>query len=135
MADDRNVIHGYSKDRRIYQHKNISDKANTTTKLDFTSEKCCAKRNCPEVLSLFVLTNKDSKEREKRIYQSMTSDTNDFGMINYPLQSSSSIRTNSNLAVDNQNKQNKEPMFPKLTPRVCIKDFLQMVNTYLLFLL
>jgi len=44
-------------------------------------------------------------------------------MINYPIQSSPSAPTSSNLPLNNKNKQNKEPMFPKLTPRVCIKDF------------
>jgi len=120
MTDNRDVIRGYSQDRRIHRRENISDKANSSIKLNLTSENYYTNRNCPEILSSFDLTNRNSDER---IYHSITSDTHHFTMINYPIQSSPSALTSSNLALNNKSKQDKEPMFPKLTPRVCIKDF------------
>jgi len=120
MTDNRDIIRGYSQERRIYRRENISDKANSSIKLNLTSENYYSNRNCPEILSSFDLTNRNSDER---IYHSITSDTHHFTKINYPIQSSPSAPTMSNLALNNKNKQDKEPMFPKLTPRVCIKDF------------
>jgi hypothetical protein len=122
MTDDRDIVRGYSQDKQIYRHDSISMKTNSLTQYRRTSENYYSNRNCPEIISLFALTNRHLDNREKQIYHSVSNDTHYFSRINYPIQSSAPTPI-PNLVLENNNQQDKQLKFPKVTPRVNRKDF------------
>ncbi|CAF0961219.1 unnamed protein product [Adineta steineri] len=117
MADDNSDIHGYSKDRRKY-HTEMSSKPATTLKTKRTLDKAYSDRDRPEIITFLTIANNDFNHQKERIYQSVKNDKNHFNMINYPIQCPSPVPVLNDLTLeDDNNKQDKVPMFPPLTPK------------------
>jgi hypothetical protein len=113
---DRNIsLRGSSQDRPTYRHTSISIDTNTLTKINIKSENYYSNRNCPEMLSLFASKNKRLDYRVNQIHNS--NDVHNFQTINYSIESSPTS------PIPNQGLENdKQPMFPKVTPRVNLKS-------------
>jgi hypothetical protein len=121
MTDDRDIVHAYSQDRQRYRHRSLSIKTRTSASINVTSENYYTNRNCPEMLSLFALSNKKFDNREKQTIRSSTNDRHNFHLINYEFQPPSTPHMIS-IPMDNDIKD-KQPILPTLTPRVSIKTF------------
>jgi hypothetical protein len=118
MTDDKGISRTYSQDRQTYRHNSISITRRTSTQSTRTSEKYSSNRNYPEILSVLTLTNKHLEDREKQIYHSLSNNTHYFNTINYPIQSPPTTSVH-NLVLE----KDKQPKFPKVTPRVNIKTY------------
>ena len=81
MSDDRDIVRGYSEDRRVYHHKSHPIENKTSTKINLSQ------RNSSEMLSLFSSSIKRLDRLELATYRSIVNDQADFHMINYPIQS------------------------------------------------
>jgi hypothetical protein len=117
MSDRKITLRAYSQDRENYRRQNRSMDTKISTNYNKTSDNYYSNRNCPEMLSIFALTNKSLDHRVKEIYRSTANDNYNFHMINYPIESPSTSPI-PNLESEND----KQPKLPILTPRVNIKD-------------
>jgi len=125
MADDKGIARAYSQDRQIYRNDLISIKRKTSTQITRTTENYYSNRNCPEILSLFAITNKQLDNRKNQIYHSTSNDTHYFNMINYQIQSPPATPI-LNLVLENDNQQDKQTKFPKVTSKISRKPFEKM---------
>lgn len=122
MTDDKNITRAYSQDRQVYRHSSISIKRKTSIQSTRIPDNYYSNRNCPEMLSIFALSNKNLEDRKKQIYHSISSDAQYFNMINYQIQSRSATPLPI-LGLDIDDKQDIQTKLPKVTPRVSIKYF------------
>lgn len=99
-------------DQPIYQHDSVPKKRKAISKINLTLEDYYVSQTSPVLLPFFTL-----KDREKQIYQSVTNDKHRFHMGNYAMPKSTA--SSSHLTLENNNdKQEKSLVLPKLTPRV-----------------
>jgi len=122
MTEEKDIARAYSQDRHTYRHDTTSIKRRTSTQITRTMENYYSNRNCPEILSLFALTNKQLDNRKNQIRHSISNDTHYFNMINYPIQSPPATPM-PNLLLENDNQQEKQTKFPKVKPKVSRKTF------------
>lgn len=118
MTDEKgNILRSYSQDRHTYRDNSLLFTRRTSTQFVRKSETYYSNRNCPEILSIFHLTDKNLQDRKHNIYHSVSSDAQYFNMINYPIKSRSPSPLHS-LDFDINEKQDMQIKFPKVTPRV-----------------
>ena len=120
MTDDRDTVRAYSEERYVYRQNSLPAKRQLSTPFRNTGDNYYSNRNCPEILSLFALQQRHSKDREKEIYYSFSSnDDHYFNTINYPIQSPALTPIPiSTLPNETSQAPSKETKFPQLTPRV-----------------
>ena len=87
MTDNKGMARTYSQDRQIHRNNSISVTRKQSIQYSRTSENYYSNRNCPEILSLFALTNRRLDNRKNEIYNSISNDIHYLNMINYPIQS------------------------------------------------
>ncbi|CAF4042022.1 unnamed protein product [Rotaria sp. Silwood2] len=120
MSNNKDIVRSYFQDRSTYQHNNTSMKIKTLAEIDMIYENDDSNRNGSIIVPLFT-----SNDREKQLYRSISNDTHCFNVVNYQIPHSQTAHI-PNLALENSNKQqDKQPMFPKLTPRsnTAVKSF------------
>ena len=127
MTDDKDAARAYSKDGQVYRHNPLSLRRQVPAPFRHTGDNYYSNRNCPEILSVLSLQQRQSKDREKEIYYSYSSSNDDryFNMLNYPIQSPPPpiipIRTSISHNEDFEVKM-KETKLPQLTHRVNINN-------------
>ncbi|CAF1109005.1 unnamed protein product [Rotaria sordida] len=113
MTDNKDIIRSYLQDRSTCQHSNTSTKTKKLREINMTFENDYTNRNDSIIIPLFT-----SKDGEKQLYRSISNDTHCFNVINYQIPHSQTTPI-LNLALENSTKkQDKQPMFPKLTPKL-----------------
>lgn len=136
MTDERDAVRAYSEDGQVYRHNPLPLRRQTPAPFRHTGDNYYSNRNCPEILSVFSLHQRQAKDREKELFYSFSSSNDDhyFNTINYPIRSptppSLLIPISQN---DDRESRVKDTKFPELTPRVHLKKFSSRLKTSVLF--
>ncbi|CAF4926576.1 unnamed protein product [Rotaria sp. Silwood1] len=120
MTNNKDIVRSYLQDRSTSQHNNTSMKTKSLTEINTICENDYSNRHDSMITPLFI-----AKDREKQVYRSISNDTHCFNVVDYQIPYSQATHI-PNLILENSNKQqDKQPMFPKLTPRTktSIKTF------------